>query len=344
MSFHDSQCERPMLNSPIRWGILGTGQIARAFATGLRDVPGAELAAIASRNGDSAQAFAEEFGASRHYGNYQLLASDPQVDVIYVATPHNLHAENTIMCLQAGKAVLCEKPFTINRRQASEAITLARQKKLFLMEAMWTRYLPAIQEAKRLLDQGAIGTPRHIQADFGFAADVNADHRLLSKQFGGGALLDIGIYPLSVAAYFLGEIGEAHAQATLGDTGVDLQTAFILRHRSGGLSSCICSIVAPSPDVLTISGSAGIIQVNAPFFKSQSLTVTTPDGSTRTVQLPYLGNGYTHEAIEVGRCLREGLLESPSMSLDETLALMTCLDTIRAQIGVSYPVDEGEVA
>ena len=333
----------PMLNLPIRWGILGTGQIARAFAAGLSDVPGAELAAIASRNCDTAQAFAEEFGANRHYGDYRSLASDPQIDVIYVATPHNLHAENTIMCLQAGKAVLCEKPFTINRRQAHDVIDVARRNKRFLMEAMWTRYLPAIQEAKRLLDQGAIGVPQYIQADFGFAAAVNADHRLLSKQFGGGALLDIGIYPLSLAAYFLGEISETHAQATLGDTGIDLQTAFILRHRDGGLSSCICSIVAPSPVALTISGSAGIVQVNAPFFKSQSLTVTTPDGVTRTIQLPYLGNGYTHEAIEVGRCLQQGLLESPSMPLDETLALMTCLDTIRAQIGVNYPADEEEI-
>lgn len=325
--------------SPIRWGILGTGQIARAFATGLNDAPGAELAAVGSRTADSARAFASEFGAARHYGDYRSLAADRQIDAIYIATPHTLHAENTIMCLQAGKAVLCEKPFTINHRQAAEVVALARQKNLFLMEAMWTRYLPAIQEAKRLLEQGAIGVPRHVQADFGFAATVGAEHRLRSKELGGGALLDVGIYPLSLAAYLLGEVVDVHAQATLGDTGVDEQTAFVLRHRSGALSTCMCSIVAQSPIVMTISGSAGVLQINAPFFKSQSLTIVDANGAGRTIELPYLGNGYTHEAIEVGRCLRLGMTESPSMPQDETLALMACMDKIRAQCGVRYPAD-----
>lgn len=331
------------MQSSIRWGILGTGQIAHAFATGLKDVPGAELAAVGSRTADSARAFANEFGAARHYGDYQSLATAPQLDVIYIATPHTAHAENTIMCLQAGKAVLCEKPFTINQRQAAEVVALAKQQNLFLMEAMWTRYLPAIQEAKRLLDQGAIGVPRHVQADFGFAAIVGAEHRLRSKELGGGALLDVGIYPLSLAAHFLGEVVDVYAQATLSDTGVDEQTAFVLSHRSGALSSCTCSIVAQSPILLTISGSAGVMQLNAPFFKSQSLTITNAIGANHTIELPYLGNGYTHEAIEVGRCLQLGMTESPSMPLDETLALTACMDKIRAQCGVRYPADEGTI-
>jgi len=329
-----------MTTLPIRWGILGTGQIARAFAVGLRDVPGAELAAVGSRNSDTADAFANEFGAPRHYGDYRSLAEDPQIDVIYVATPHTEHAENTIMCLQVGKPVLCEKPFTINHRQASEVVALARRKNLFMMEAMWTRYLPAIQEAKRLLDQGEIGIAHLVQADFGFAATVGSAHRLRDKHLGGGALLDIGIYPLSLAAYFLGAIGEVHAQATLSDEGIDEQTAFILRHRAGAMSSCACSIVAHSPIVLTISGNAGVIQVNAPFFKSQSLTITDLNSARRTIKLPFLGNGYTHEAIEVGHCLRLGLNESPTMPLDETLALMACMDAIRMQCGVHYPADK----
>ncbi len=328
------------MTSPIRWGILGTGQIARQFATALRDAPGAVLSAVGSRSNDAAHAFAKEFNAPRHYGDYRSLAADRQVDVIYIATPHTLHAENARLCLQAGKPVLCEKPFTVNLRQARDVIALARQKNLFLMEAMWSRFLPAIQEAKRLLEQGEIGTPRQLQADFGFATDVGPEHRLRSKRLGGGALLDLGVYPLSLAAYFLGAISEVQAQAALGDTGVDEQTAFSLRHHGGGLSSCICSINAQSPMTLTISGSAGHIRLHAPFFMSQALTVTRTDGTTRTVQHPYLGNGYTHEAIEVGRCLRQGLTESPLMPLDETLALMACLDTMRAQCGVNYPADD----
>jgi predicted dehydrogenase len=278
------------MTSPIRWGILGTGQIAHAFATALRDVPDAVLAAVGSRHEGTAQAFAEEFGAHRHYGNYRALAADEQIDVIYVATPHTLHTENTLMCLQAGKPVLCEKPFAINQRQARKVITLARQKKIFLMEAMWTRFLPAIQQAKFLLLQGEIGIPRQLQADFGFAADVGPEHRLYSKELGGGALLDVGIYPLSLAAYFMGEIGDVRAQASLGDTGVDEQTAFTLLHRDGGLSSCLCSINAKSPITLTISGSAGHLHLHAPFFKSQALTIIRADGISRTVQLPYTGS------------------------------------------------------
>lgn len=327
------------MQKTIRWGILGTGQIAHAFAVGLRDAPGTELAAVGSRNENSALAFASEFGIARHYNNYEALAADPLLDVIYIATPHPLHAENALMCLRAGKAVLCEKPFTMNRQEAEDVVALARKNKLFLMEAMWTRYLPAIQEAKRLLEAGAIGAPWQIQADFGFAADVGDEHRLRSKQLGGGALLDVGIYPLSLASYFLGEISEVRAQATLCETGVDTQTTFSLRHRNGGLSSCMCSTVARSPVTLTISGSRGTIQINAPFFKSQSVTVTNLDGEANDIALPYLGNGYTHEAIEVGRCLQLGLTESSLMPLDETLSIMGWLDATRAQIGLSYPAD-----
>ncbi len=170
------------MTSTIRWGILGTGQIAHSFASALRDVPGAVLQAVGSRNGGTAQAFATEFNSCSYYASYSELATDVQVDVVYIATPHTLHAENARMCLLAGKPVLCEKPFTINRRQASEVIALARQKNLFLMEAMWSRALPAIRVAKRLLEEGAIGIPRQLQADFGFAADVGPNHRLRDKQ------------------------------------------------------------------------------------------------------------------------------------------------------------------
>jgi predicted dehydrogenase len=327
------------MQNTIRWGILGTGQIAHAFAIGLRDAPGAQLVAVASRNASSAQAFAKEYDVPTAFGDYESLASAKNVDIIYIATPHSAHAENMHTCLLAGKAVLCEKPFTLNHREASKAIALAKDRNSFLMEAMWTRFLPATQHAKQLVEQGAIGTPLQVQADFGYNASVDASHRILNPALGGGALLDVGIYPLSIAAYFLGEVVNAHVQAKLSDTGVDVQTAFTLRHRDGGISSCLCSTVAQTRTAMTISGSRGMIEIHQPFYKAQQITVTNNDGMAHTMNLPYLGNGYTHEAIEAGECLQRGATESIIMPLAESLSQMHWLDVMRRQIGVQYPTD-----
>jgi predicted dehydrogenase len=323
----------------IRWGILGTGKIARTFASALRDLPGAQLAAVASRSSASANQFGAEFAIARCHASYQALADDPQVDVIYIATPHTLHAENAIMCLQAGKHVLCEKAFTMNRREAQQVIDLAREKKLFLMEAMWSRFLPAILEAKRIIASGEIGTVRQIQSDLGFVAKVGLEHLVLNPDLGGGALLDVGIYPLSISTCFLGPVDVVQAIGELGANGIDLQTAFSLQHKGGGISSCACSLVAATPNRMTISGDLGHILLHPRFHQVKTLTVTLANGHARTVQCPQIGNGYAHQALEVMRCVRAGLLESPVMPLDETLALMGVLDTIRAQIKLSYRAD-----
>jgi predicted dehydrogenase len=323
----------------IRWGILGTGKIARAFATALADTPGAQLVGVASRSVASAQAFGAEFGATGCYGSYQALADAADIDIVYIGTPHPLHAQNAKMVLGAGKAVLCEKPFTINRREAAEVVALARANKLFLMEAMWTRYMPALAEVRRIIAAGEIGPVRHLSADFGFAATDDPAHRVNNAALGGGALLDLGIYPLSIAAALLGPVASVQAQAIMGPTGVDVQTAFTLLHADGGISACSCSLTARTPCELTVSGPLGHIRMNTRFHATTSVSVALADGSTRTVATPYLGNGYVHEAIEAGRCLRAGLLESPGMPLDETLALMGVLDTVRAQIGLRYDAD-----
>jgi predicted dehydrogenase len=328
-----------MSDKVIRWGILGTGKIAHTFAQALAALPDAQLVAVASRSSATANQFGAEFNIAHCHGSYQALADDPQVDVIYIATPHVLHADNAIMCLQSGKHVLCEKAFTMNRREAQEVIDLARSKKLFLMEAMWTRFLPAIQEAKRIIASGEIGSVRHIQSDLGFVAKVGPEHRVLNPDLGGGALLDIGIYPLSISACFLGPVDVVQAIGELGATGIDLQTAFSLQHQGGGISSCACSLTAATPNQMAISGDLGHILLHPRFHQVKTLTVTLTDGSSRTVQCPPLGNGYAHQAIEVMRCIRAGLLESPVMPLDETLALMGVLDTIRAQIKLSYRAD-----
>ena len=327
------------MSETVRWGILGTGGIARAFATALMATPGATLAAVGSRSVDSAAKFGREFGSPAAYGSYQALCDASGVDIIYIGTPHPLHAENATMALRAGKAVLCEKPFTMNLREAAQVVALAREKKLFLMEAMWTRYMPALAELKRIVASGEIGTPRQLHADFGFHAPTDPAHRVNDRALGGGALLDLGIYPLSIAAAIMGPVKQVQALAEISATGVDAQTGFNLLHEGGGMSVCSCSLLARTPDELTVSGPLGRVRMDTMFHCSSSLTVTLADGATRVVPAPYLGNGYVHEALEATRCVREGLLESPGMPLDETLALMGLLDTIRGQIGLRYPAD-----
>jgi predicted dehydrogenase len=332
------------MTETVRWGILGTGKIARAFATALRDTPDAQLTGVGSRSIDSANAFAREFGAAASYGAYQALADAGDVDIIYIATPHPMHAANALMALGAGKGVLCEKAFTMNRREALEVVTLARARKLFLMEAMWTRFMPALAEVRRIIAAGEIGPVSQVMADIGFTASQGAQHRLFNPELGGGALLDLGIYPLSIAAALLGPVESVRAQAEMGPTGVDIQTGFTLRHAGGGMSICSCSLRARTPGELTVSGALGHVRINAMFHRASSISVVLADGTSRTVQTPLIGNGYAHEAIEAQRCFRAGLVESSGMTHQETLALMGVMDTIREQIGLRYGADEQEAA
>lgn len=323
----------------VRWGILGTGKIARAFAAALKDTPGAVLAGVASRSIDSAQAFGSEFGADASYGSYQQLADAGDVDIIYIATPHPMHAENALMALRAGKGVLCEKAFAMNRREAEEVVALARVKKLFLMEAMWTRFMPALAEVRRIIASGEIGRVHQVTADFGFTATQGPEHRVFNPALGGGALLDLGIYPLSIAAALLGPVVAVQAQAQMGATGVDIETGFTLKHEGGGMSACSCSLRARTPCELTVSGEDGHVRMNTMFHRARSVSVVLADGTSRTVQTPFIGNGYAHEAIEAQRCFLAGLVESPCMTQEETLALMGVMDKIREQIGLRYAAD-----
>jgi predicted dehydrogenase len=328
------------MSTNVRWGILGTGKIARAFAAALKDTPGAILAGVGSRTLEGAQAFTDEFGGLA-YGSYENLAQAADVDLVYVGTPHPAHAANVRTALEAGKGVLCEKPFTMNRREAEELVALARDRKLFLMEAMWTRFMPALAEVRRIVDSGEIGKVTQVIADLGFKADVGPEHRVFNPVLGGGALLDLGIYPLSIAVALLGPVASVVAQAELGPTGVDEQTAFVLRHRGGGMSTCSCSLRARLPSELTIAGERGHVRMNTMFHRAQTVTVARADGIARTVPTPFLGNGYVHEAIEAQRCWQAGLIESPDMTHEDTLALMGVMDEVRRQIGVHYAADQG---
>ena len=323
----------------IRWGILGTGGIARAFAQALRQTPGARLVAVGSRTAAGAEAFARDFQA-RACASYEELVAAADVDIVYVATPHPMHAENALLALQAGKAVLCEKPFTMNLAEAERVVAQARSRGLFLMEAMWTRFMPALAEVRRLVALGEIGEVALVQADFGFAATDDPEHRVNKRELGGGALLDLGIYPLSIACALLGPAQSVRAQAVIGTSGVDLTTGFTMLHAGGAMSVSNCSLRARTPCELTISGSLGSIRMDRMFHMAQSLTVTRADGATRGIPVPFLGNGYVHEAIAAGEALRAGLVEHPLMTHAESLDLMRLLDRIRGQIGLRYPADD----
>lgn len=322
--------------SKIRWGILSTGSIARTLATALKTLDEAEIVAVGSRNLASAEEFGQKFDIPRRYGSYEELANDPEIDVIYVATPHPAHKDNTLLCLKAGKAVLCEKPFTINAGEAAEMIDYAREHKLFLMEAMWTRYLPLMVRLREMLAAKVVGDVRIVQADFSFSAPFNPHSRLFDLELGGGALLDAGIYPVSMASMILGKPSKVTSLTHLGETGADEQTGMVFSYEEGKLAVLITSTRTAGPQDLIIRGTEGYIKISG-WLRASKMTIVRPGQEDEVIELPVEGNGYTYEALEVMRCLKEGLTESPVMPLDETLELMRTLDAVRAPWGLKYP-------
>ncbi|MBN1439830.1 MAG: Gfo/Idh/MocA family oxidoreductase [Anaerolineales bacterium] len=324
----------------IRWGILGTGGIARKFADGLALLPDARLAAVGSRTRGSAEAFGKQWRIPHRHGSYAALMADPDVEVIYIATPHTLHRENALGCLSAGKAVLCEKPFTINARQAEEVIAQARSRKLFLMEAMWTRFFPVVAKVRSLLAEGAIGEVRQVQADFGAQPKFDPKSRLFDPALGGGALLDLGVYPVSLASMVFGEAPRRITSAArLGSTGVDEHAAAILEYSGGRMAVVSCAMTFVSPQEAHILGTNGRIRIRRPWWFPAAVTLSRTGKDDEEITMPYLGNGYAHEAAEVMECLRGGKMESTVMPLDETLRIMHALDSIRAPWGLKYPGD-----
>jgi len=321
----------------IRWGILGTGWIASQFARGLSATPGAELIAVGSRTQASADKFAEQFNIPRRHATYEALAGDPDVDAIYISTPHPFHAENSMLCLEGGKAVLCEKPFAINTRETDVVIDLARRKGLFLMEAMWTRYLPAIVRLRELIAAGAIGEVRMITADFGFRTEFNPKGRLFDPALGGGALLDVGIYPISLAFMVLGAPATVTSTVHLGETGVDEQSAYLFGYDGGQIALLSSATRTATPQEAYIMGTEGTIKISTPWWNASAVILTRPGKEPEVISPPREGNGYNYEALEVARCLKSGKLESDLMPLDETRAIMRVMDTIRAQWNFKYP-------
>jgi predicted dehydrogenase len=333
-----------MTEQSVRWGILATGGIAAAFTADLVDLPDAEVVAVASRSEASAKAFAERFGIERAYGEWGALAEDADIDVVYVATPHAAHRAAAGLCLSAGRNVLCEKAFTLNAREAEELVALAKEHDRFLMEAMWMYCNPLVRRLKALVDDGAIGEIRTVQADFGLAGPFPPAHRLRDPAQGGGALLDLGVYPVSFAQLLLGEPSDVTAKAVLSEEGVDLQTGALLSWDSGALASLHCSLTGGTATIASVTGSLGRIDIPNGFFHPDRF-VLHRDGRDpeEFVADPVDGprNSLKHEAREVMRALRAGETQSPLVPLEGTLAVMRTLDAVRDRIGVRYP---GETA
>jgi predicted dehydrogenase len=323
----------------IRWGILGTGAIAKKFAAALQLVPDAKLVAIGSRTKEKAGDFGNEYNVAHRHASYEALLTDSEVNAVYVATPNSCHKENALAALAAGKPVLLEKPFTINAPEAQTVITTARAKKLLLMEAMWTRWLPLYVKLRELLADRVIGDVRFLSADFGFNARPDSNPRLFEPALGGGALLDIGVYPISLASMVFGPPSQATGVAHLGATKVDEYCAITLAHPQGQLVALWCSIRLNTALEAELIGTNGRIKIHSPAWRATEMTLLREGKEKQVMNVPFDGNGYQFEAIEFMNCLRAGKLESAIMPLDETLSIMKTLDALRAQWGVKYPME-----
>ena len=332
---------RDAVRDVIRWGILGPGYVAGLFATALRATEGHQLRAVGSRRTRRARAFALEHGADRAYGSYRKLVRDPDVDVVYVATPHAMHAEHALLAVGAGKAVVCEKPLCPTEDQAGKVIAAAHASGVFLMEAMWTRFLPVTRQVRQWLRDGAIGDPRLLTCDFGFEVGFDRRSRLFDARLGGGSLLDVGVYTLSMAALtFDREPQHVTAQADLAATGVDEECAVELAFEDGSRAELMSTFRRTTSHVARIQGTQGRITVPS-FWQATTATLERPGEEELVVSRPFRVNGYEYEIEEVGRCLAAGLLESPELPLGESLGIVRVMDQVRDLIGVRYPFETG---
>jgi predicted dehydrogenase len=336
-----------MAGDAVRWGILGTGGIARSFAADLALLPDAETVAVGSRDPASAEAFsayvesATGTPVAHRHASYAALVADPDVDVVYVGTPHPWHAEHALMAIAAGKAVLVEKPFAMSEHEAARVVSAARERGVFCMEGMWTRFLPHVVRLRELLASGRLGRVVTLTADHGQWFAEDAAHRLFAPHLGGGALLDLGIYPLSFASMVLGTPDRVAALGTPAFTGVDATTSVLLTYAGGAHAVVTTTLAATTANVAVISGTEARVHVAARYMAPSTLRlVDRGDQEIEVFDDPHEGVGLRHEAAEVGRCLPEGLLESPVMPLDESLSILRTLDEVRRQTGLRYPTDD----
>ena len=329
--------------SVIRWGIAGTGRIAESLAGDFAHVPGAELTAIGSRSLQRAEAFADRHGAARAYGSYAELMTDPEVDVIYIATPRPQHHAIAVAALRAGKGVLVEKSFTATVAGAQEIVTTAHATGGFAMEAMWTRFQPAVVRMRELIADGAIGDVLSVQADLGVVKDYDPKDRLYDPALGGGAVLDLGVYVVSFAQMVLGAPQRVSAAGTIGPSGVEIDAAILLDFPSGATATLTTSLHSPMPGQARVFGTKGWIDVLPRFHHTDQIVLHRPGADAETITAPHTGGGYAHELIEVTDCIRTGRDESAVMPLADSLAVQEVLNEVLGQLGIHPAEDENVV-
>lgn len=317
---------------PLRWGVLGTGRIAHTFAEDLRLIDEGEIVAVGSRSQSSADRFAEEFGVKHRHASYEDLVANDDVDVIYVATPHPMHHDNALLALEHSKPVLVEKAFTMNAAEARELVQVARERKLFMMEAMWTRFLPHVVAIREMIANGELGEVVVVEADHGKWFEEDSASRLFAPELGGGALLDLGVYPVSFASMILGRPDRITAMVDPAFTGVDGQASMLFGYPSGAQAVLTCTSRARTATRACISGERARIEIDGDFYAPTSFRLVTRGGDVSRFEFPRSGRGLHHQAVEVARCIDAGQLESPIMPLDETIAIMETMEKVLAYL------------
>lgn len=320
----------------IKWGIIGLGKIADKFASDLQFSENAILHAVASRSLDKAKQFTEKHNAQKYYDSYQKLAQDSEVDIIYIATPHSFHFENTMMCLKNNKNVLCEKPIGMNKQQTQKMFDEAKSRNLFLMEGLWTRFIPATEKLFDLLNDKVIGDLQFIRADFGFKADFDPEGRVFKKELGAGSLLDIGIYPVYLSLLTLGMPENITAVARYTSTGVDSYCSMLFDYKNLVKARLESTIEADTPIEAYIYGSKGHIKLHSRFHHTEKISVYVNGDLKDEFEIPYKGNGYVHEIEEVNNCLLNNQTESSKLTHQISIDLISILDWVRKEIGLEY--------
>ena len=323
----------------IKWGVIAPGRIAHTFAEGIRSITDADICAVASSNQERADSFARKYNIPKAYDSYKALVADPAVEAVYISSLHHQHFEHSMLALEAGKPVLCEKPFTVNAIQTEKLISTAKEKKLFLMEALWTRFLPIYGIVRQWLDAGRIGEITLLTSTFGFRPERNEKGRLLNPNLAGGSLLDIGIYNLSISQWVMGGNPKSFkVHALIGDTGVDELLAGVLVYEKGVVSQFSCNFLSENSNDFFIYGSKGHIRIHPHFGGSTQATLNIK-GKEQAETAPFRASGFEYQTEEAMRCIRAGLLESPGISHADTLSTMRLMDSIRAEIGLKYPFE-----
>ena len=322
-----------------KWGIIGPGRIAKKFSDAVWKIPGVSIYAVASRSSSVPEQLKQTFHAEKYYSSYEELAADTEVDAIYIATPHRFHYENTRLCLEAEKAVLCEKPLTVNAKQADELFRLSQLKQIFLMEGLWTRFLPIYKQVRRWLDTGEIGNIRNAESTFGYIAPRKAQDRLLNLQLAGGSLLDIGVYDIALMQWIFRKPPQTiTAVGQIGETGIDETVSTIMSYKNGVFAQFTCSFQAQMLNQFVITGTNGIIIVHPNFWEASQASLIK-NGKTRTVKRRFKINGFEYEIEAAMHAIQEGAIDCPQMTQTDTLTNMRTLDTIRQQIGLRYPFE-----